>query len=83
MPIIQLFFSTVLLILFLWLVFLLSWYVALPLLLIFVVIGAFRWLYLKVLQYRYQRAANGCTIRQDHSTKPQPTIIDVDYTEIS
>ena len=83
MPYIHLLFSGFILLLFLGAVFVLSWYIALPLLLVWAVWGTCRWCYLKIQQYRYRRAANGCTIRHKPATKPQATVIDVDYTEIS
>jgi len=83
MPLLQLIFSILVTVCFLWMVFLLSWYIALPLLVIWAVFGGARWIYGKIQEMRYQRAANGCTIRRTTRSDPTDTVIDADYTEIN
>lgn len=84
MPIFQLLFTGIVLFSFLLALFIMAWYVALPLLLIWGILGGVRWLKEQWEAYRLYREANGCTIRR---TTPKPhrsdtTVIDVDYTEI-
>ena len=81
MPVLQLIFNFFLFLIFIWLVFLLSWYVALPLLIVWVLFGGARWLYLKIQGIRYRRMSNGCIIHRTTRTN-HTTIIDADYTEV-
>ena len=81
MPLLQLIFTFFLTLIFIWLVFLFSWYVALPLLVIWAIFGGVRLLYAKIQALRYRRASNGCTIHRTES-KAHTTIIDADYTEV-
>jgi len=81
MPVLQLIFNFFLFLIFIWLVFLLSWYVALPLLIVFLLFGGARWLYFKLQCLRYRRMSNGCTIQRTARTE-HTTIIDADYTEV-
>ena len=81
MSVLHLIFGILLTICFLWLFFLFSWYIALPLLIIWAIWNAGRWLYLKVQSVRFQRASNGCTIHRT-TTKQHTTIIDAEYTEV-
>ena len=80
MSVIRFIFGFFLTLIFIWFVFLLSWYVALPLLIIWAVFGGARWLYAKIQSLRYRREANGCTIHPTKTT--HTTIIDADYTEL-
>jgi len=82
MPVLRLIYTFFLTLVFIWLVFLLSWYVALPLLIVCILFGSARWIYAKIQGIRYRRMANGCTIHQTPSNT-HTTIIDADYTEIS
>ena len=83
MPVLHLIFGIFLTICFLWLVFLFSWYVALPLLFIWAIWGFARWLYARILSLRYRSAANGCTLHQTGAPKhTHTTIIDAEYTEV-
>ena len=81
MPVLHFIFAFFVTLAFIWLVFLLSWYVALPLLIICAVFGGFRWLFAKIQAMRYRRMANGCTIHRTQ-TDTHTTIIDADYTEV-
>ena len=83
MPVLHLILSALAMICFLFLVFILSWYIALPLLIIWAFWGFVRLIRDRVQLFRCRRESNGCTI---HPTDKQPastTIIDADYTEIS
>ena len=80
MPILRLIFGFFITLIFIWFVFLLSWYVALPLLIVWAVFGGARWLYAQIQNIRYRRGANGCTIHKTSTT--HTTIIDADYTEL-
>ena len=81
MPLLRLISTLFITLIFVWLLFLLSWYVFLPLLILWIIWGGGRWLYLKIQAWRYRRMANGCTIhRTTHHT--HTTIIDADYTEL-
>jgi len=81
MPLLHLIFMLFIIFTFVWLMFLLSWYVALPLLILGALFGGIRWLYLKIQNWRYRRMANGCTIHRTTATT-HTTIIDADYTEL-
>ena len=82
MPILNLIFNLFLTLIFVWLVFLLSWYVALPLLAVWALFGGARWCYGKNQSLRYKKATNGCTLHRTNA-KSHTTIIDADYTEVS
>ena len=84
MPILQMFFAGIILFAFLMAFFLLAWYIALPLLLVWAVLGGIRWLKDQWDSYQIYRESNGCSIRRSSSksTQSKTTIIDVDYTEI-
>ena len=81
MPIFRFIYTFVLTLIFIWFVFLLSWYVALPLLIVCLIFLGARWIYAQVQKARYRHLANGCTIHQTHSNT-HTTIIDADYTEV-
>jgi len=84
LPIIQILFTGVILFAFLMVLFVLAWYIALPLLLILALLGGVRWLKEQWDAYRLYRESNGCTIRRASPGRRQSdtTVIDVDYTEI-
>ena len=83
MPILQMFLTLIMLIVFITVIFLIAWYVAIPLLLVWAVFGGIRWLRDWIVAQRELRAANGCSIKRSHTkTKAKTTVIDVDYTEV-
>ena len=84
MPLLQVLISAILGIIFIVFVFLLSWYIALPLLIIWFIGSVFRVIFLKIKSYRLKKEQNGCSIHQTHRHKKSTsTVIDVDYTEVS
>jgi len=83
MPLIQILFSAIITTLFLIFVFLLSWYIALPLLVIWAFWGLARFIRDRIQLYRLGRSSNGCTFRQTSGHDSKTTIIDADYTEIN
>ena len=83
MPLIHLILTAFIALLFLGAVFILSWYIALPLIIVWAVWGSCRWIRDQFISYRLKREANGCTIRRTQNRPRQTTVIDVDYTEIN
>ena len=83
MPIFHLILSAILTTCFVVFVFMLSWYIALPLLIIWAVWGLVRLVHDRLLDYRFRRESNGCTIHPTKERVQGTTIIDADYTEIS
>ena len=83
MPVLHLILSAILTTCFLILVFVLSWYIALPLLIIWALWGLVRLVRDRILIYRFRRESNGCTIHPTNERVTNTTIIDADYTEIS
>ena len=83
MPILHLILSVLITTCFLVLVFVLSWYIALPLLIIWALWGIARLIRDRILAYRFRRESNGCTIHPTKERVQNTTIIDADYTEIS
>ena len=83
MPFIHLILSIFITACFVVLVFLLSWYIALPLLIIWVLGTFIRWVRLQIQARRFRRESNGCTLHPTDEHAPAATIIDADYTEIS
>ena len=83
MPIIHLILSAILTTCFLILVFVLSWYIALPLLIIWALWGLIRFIRDRIWTFRLRRESNGCTFHPTNNPKESTTIIDADYTEIS
>ncbi|MDY6407969.1 MAG: hypothetical protein SPL08_04650 [Pseudomonadota bacterium] len=83
MPLLHLIFMILLGACFLWAVLILSWYVAIPLLIVWIVWGGARLIYAKILSWRYRSATNGCQIhKSEHQNTLHTTIIDADYTEL-
>jgi len=82
MPIIQQILTICFVLAFLWLMLILAWYIAIPLLILFGLFYLFEWMRIKWQERLNRRQANGCTIHQTRSSKPAQTIIDVDYTEV-
>ena len=84
MPIFQIVFIGTILVALLMAIFILAWYVALPLLLLWGLLGGIRWLKDQWYTYHLYRDANGCTIRKTpvRRHKTEDAIIDVDYTEV-
>lgn len=83
MPLLQFIWSTVILVAFLMVVFWVAWYVAVPLLLFWLILLCIRQGRLWFDLYRSKTEANGCTIRRTSSDKSSSSeVIDVDYTEI-
>ena len=83
MPIIHLILSAFLTTCFLILVFVLSWYIALPLLIVWALWGLIRLVHNRILFYRFRRDANGCTFHPTNKHETTTTVIDADYTEIT
>ena len=83
MPIFYLMLSAILTTCFVVFVFMLSWYIALPLLIIWAIWGLVRLVRDRLLAYRFRRESNGCTIHPTQERVTNTTIIDADYTEIS
>ena len=84
MPVVQLLIVSLMIAFFLLVFFVLAWYVAVPLLIVWAILGGVRWLKEQWINYQLQRSANGCSIRRTHQRKPpaDTVVIDVDYTEI-
>ena len=83
MPLLQMFLTIIMLIAFITVVFMIAWYIAVPLFIIWAVFGGIRWLRDWIVTQREMRAANGCFIKRSHTkTKAKATVIDVDYTEV-
>ena len=69
---------------FLALVLILTWHLAIPLILLGCLYYLCDWIRIKWRGYMDKRQANGCTIRQTaQDDNTNQTIIDVDYTEIN
>ena len=69
---------------FLAIVFILTWHLAIPLILLGCLYYLCDWVRNKWQDYMDKRQSNGCTIRQtSQEDSPTQTIIDVDYTEIN
>ena len=83
MPVFHLILSAFITICFLLLVFVLSCYIALPLLIIWALWGLVRLIHDRIQFFRFRHESNGCTIRPTDKQSASTTVIDADYTEIS
>jgi len=82
-PLFQIIISFIIFISFFLALLIIAWYIAIPLVIIWLIFGGLKWIQMRLLTYRQNRQANGCMMRRTRKPfREKATVIDVDYTEL-